>query len=184
METSIPQREGHQTLSSVRFIGVWDTALGAPGLLGQLFNKSKYGYHDVGLNPMIQNAYQALAVEEERKPFTPDLWTRPPDWPGSLEQTWFAGVHSNVGGGYSPDGFANEALHWIVEKVEGLGLEFDREYLSLSERVVKDVDSRVDDRVEDARPFARPERGRWGTFQGARIFATLPSRSGLTSGCI
>jgi len=43
---------------------------------------------------------------------------------------WFAGVHSNVGGSYSPDGLANEALHWMVEKAEGLGLEFDSTYLA------------------------------------------------------
>lgn len=115
----------------VRFIGVWDTvgALGAPGFLGQLFNKNKYQYHDVGLNPNIQNAFHALAIDERRKPFTPNIWTRPSGWNGHVEQAWFAGVHSNIGGGYSPDGLANEALHWIVEKAEGLGLEFDRDYL-------------------------------------------------------
>jgi hypothetical protein len=38
-------------------------------------------------------------------------------------------VHSNVGGGYTPDGLANQALHWIVEKAEALGLECDAKYL-------------------------------------------------------
>lgn len=50
-------------------------------------------------------------------------------WNGALEQAWFPGVHSNVGGSYSPDGLANEALHWMIDKAEGLGLEFDRLYL-------------------------------------------------------
>jgi hypothetical protein len=115
----------------ILFIGVWDTvgALGAPGLLGQLFNRNKYKYHDVGLSPPIQNAYHALAIDERRSPFKPNLWTRPQDWTGNLEQAWFAGVHCNVGGGYSPDGLANEALHWIVEKAESLGLEVDNSYL-------------------------------------------------------
>jgi len=116
----------------IRFIGVWDTvgALGAPGLLGQLFNKGKYRYHDTGLTPPIQHAVQALAIDERRKPFAPDIWTRPTGWAGHLEQAWFAGVHSNVGGGYAPDGLANEALHWIVEKAENLGLEFDKPFLA------------------------------------------------------
>ncbi len=34
-----------------------------------------------------------------------------------------------MGGGYAPDGLANEALHWMVEKAESLGLEFDTNYL-------------------------------------------------------
>jgi uncharacterized protein (DUF2235 family) len=115
----------------IRFIGVWDTvgALGAPGLLGQLLNRNKYKYHDVGLNPNIQHGYHALAIDERRKPFIPNLWNKPLGWVGQLEQVWFAGVHCNVGGGYAPDGLANEALHWMVEKAEHLGLEVDRAYL-------------------------------------------------------
>jgi uncharacterized protein (DUF2235 family) len=116
----------------ILFVGVWDTvgALGAPGLLGQLLHRGKYKYHDVGLGPHIGNAYHALAIDERRKAFAPNLWTRPPGWNGRLEQAWFAGVHTNVGGGYSPDGLANEALHWMVEKAESHGLEFDAGYLS------------------------------------------------------
>src|SRR5687768_3806420 len=124
--------QGTRPSPPVKFIGVWDTvgALGAPGFLGQVFHKDKYKYHDVELNPEIQNAYQALAIDEQRKPFTPSVWKRPSGWTGVLEQAWFAGVHSNIGGGYSPDGLANEALHWIVEKAEKLGLEFNNAYLS------------------------------------------------------
>lgn len=115
----------------IRFIGVWDTvgALGAPGWIGKFLNRNKYAYHDVGLGPHIENAYHALAIDERRRPFKPDLWNRPADWRGNLEQAWFAGVHSNVGGSYAPDGLANEALHWIVEKAEALGLDVDGNYL-------------------------------------------------------
>ena len=103
--------KGGRPCPPIRFIGVWDTvgALGAPGMLGQLFNRDKYKYHDVGLNDKIQNAVHAVALDERRKPFAPSLWERPLGWTGQLVQAWFAGVHSNVGGGYSPDGLANEA---------------------------------------------------------------------------
>jgi uncharacterized protein (DUF2235 family) len=115
----------------IGFIGVWDTvgALGAPGFLSQIFNRDKYKYHDVGLNPYIKNAYHALAIDEHRISFEPNMWSRPLGWIGTLEQAWFSGSHCNVGGGYAPDGLANEALHWIVEKAESLGLEFDSNYL-------------------------------------------------------
>lgn len=116
----------------ILFIGVWDTvgALGAPGILGQLLHKKKYAYHDVSLTPSISHAYHALAIDERRKPFAPSVWDRPSGWEGELEQAWFPGVHCNVGGGESPDGLANEALHWIVEQAEQLGLEVDSRYLS------------------------------------------------------
>ena len=121
----------HRKCPPIRFIGVWDTvgSLGAPGALGQLFNQDKYKYHDIGLHPAIENAFHALAIDERRKPFQPSLWERPEGWTGTLEQVWFPGVHSNVGGSLRPDGLANEALHWLVEKAEALGLDFDSAYL-------------------------------------------------------
>jgi uncharacterized protein (DUF2235 family) len=124
--------QGTRPCPPIRFIGVWDTvgALGAPGVMGQLFNKGKYKYHDVGLNAHIEYAVHALAIDERRKPFQPNLWERPDGWTGTLEQAWFAGVHSNVGGSSSPDGLANEALHWVVEKAEARGLEFDAPFLA------------------------------------------------------
>ena len=116
----------------IHFIGVWDTvgALGPPGLLGHILNPNKYRYHDIELHPNILNACHAVAIDERRKPFAPSLWSRPPGWTGTLKQVWFAGVHSNVGGGYHPDGLANEALHWMIEEAERLGLEFDKQYLA------------------------------------------------------
>jgi len=119
----------------IKFIGVWDTvgALGAPGVVGKVaswLRGNKYAYHDIQLHAPIQNAYHALAIDERRKPFTPSLWERPDDWTGNLEQAWFPGVHSDVGGGYYPDGLANEALHWLVGKAEALDLAFDERYLA------------------------------------------------------
>ena len=128
----------HHHIESIRpcptidFIGVWDTvgALGAPGALGQLFNRHKYDYHDVGLNPAITRAFQALAIDERRKPFAPSLWSRPAGWTGDLEQRWFAGVHTNVGGGCNPDGLANIALQWMVGKAQAAKLDLDASYLA------------------------------------------------------
>jgi uncharacterized protein (DUF2235 family) len=115
----------------IRFVGVWDTvgALGAPGALGQFFNRDKYKYHDIGLNGHIEHAFHALAIDERRGPFAPSLFERAQGWTGELQQAWFPGYHCNVGGSLDPDGVANEALHWMVEKAEALGLEFDSRYL-------------------------------------------------------
>ncbi|MHB8742710.1 MAG: DUF2235 domain-containing protein [Sulfuricaulis sp.] len=116
----------------IKFIGVWDTvgALGAPGLLGQLLNRNKFHFHDVALNDHIRNAYHAVSIDEHRAPFVPSLWSIPAGWNGKMEQAWFPGVHCGVGGGYDPDGLANEALHWIVEKAEDCQLAVDAAYLT------------------------------------------------------
>jgi uncharacterized protein (DUF2235 family) len=85
------------------------------------FNDTKFGKHiDVGLH--------AVAVDERRRPFVPTFWTAPKGQPptGHVEQTWFAGVHCNVGGGYRDSGLSDAALIWMVARIEALtGLEFD-----------------------------------------------------------
>ena len=115
----------------IRCIGVWDTvgALGAPGIIGQLTGRGRNEFHDISLGSHIENAFHALSIDEHRKPFAPSFWSRPSGWSGQLEQAWFPGVHTNVGGGYDPDGVANEALQWVAEKAENLGLEFDKVFL-------------------------------------------------------
>ena len=119
----------------IKFIGVWDTvgSLGIPfdGIIGRQLN-NQYAFHNVDLGEDVENAYHALAIDERRKPFKPTLW-KVKGVPGQkVAQVWFAGVHTNVGGGCDPDGLANCAFQWMLEKAElnGHGLEFDKEYAS------------------------------------------------------
>jgi uncharacterized protein (DUF2235 family) len=115
----------------IHFIGVWDTvgALGIP-LEGPLrwINKA-WQFHDVKLSRSVDHAYHALAIDEKRKAFAPTLWEKQPPLPGQpeqvLEQVWFAGAHSNVGGGYARHGLSDLALLWMMRKAEGCGLRFD-----------------------------------------------------------
>ncbi|KAJ5884453.1 hypothetical protein N7504_012025 [Penicillium tannophilum] len=70
---------------SVEVVGVFDTvgALGFPELFGQevpqwLSRTDKPEWHNVGLSPNINNAFQALALDEHRAAFTPTLFYIPP----------------------------------------------------------------------------------------------------------
>ncbi len=116
---------------TIRFLGVWDTvgALGIPIGIFEGFN-SRYQFHDVELAGCVQNAYQALAIDERRKPFVPTLWDSALNPDQTMRQLWFAGVHTNIGGGYEKDGLANIALHWIINKAKALGLEVDERFLA------------------------------------------------------
>ena len=113
-------------------VGVWDTvgALGVPtsGPVGWL-TRRRYGFHDVTLSSWVRNAFHALAIDERRKPFAPTLWevkdddVRRPDHAQRVEQAWFAGVHSNVGGGYADARLSDITLEWMLRRVRRLGLE-------------------------------------------------------------
>jgi uncharacterized protein (DUF2235 family) len=121
------ERFAHEV--DIACIGVWDT-VGALGIPVELFERvnRKYEFHDVTLSGRVRNAFHAVAIDERREPFAPTLWEQPREDEGRnwLEQAWFAGVHSDVGGGYPDDGLSDVALQWMIERVgDRTGLQFD-----------------------------------------------------------
>jgi uncharacterized protein (DUF2235 family) len=128
----------------VKMVGVWDTvgSLGIPALFGGV-DPIKYGFLDTNLHPSIQNAYQALALDEHRREFPPTLWSLPKTpVPGqTVEQVWFAGVHSDVGGGYpsTVPALSDITLYWMMSKAEKLGLSFDPATLEKYRKLAADA---------------------------------------------
>lgn len=119
---------------SIRFLGVWDTvgALGVPIQITGIINRS-LRFHDTDLSSSIQAAYQALAIDEGRRFFLPTLWSRKDaSADQTLEQTWFIGAHSNVGGGYPKQGLSDIALQWMAERARKHGLSLDFQELKLN----------------------------------------------------
>ncbi|HEX6427536.1 MAG TPA: DUF2235 domain-containing protein, partial [Niastella sp.] len=52
-----------------------------------------------------------------------------PNHPQEVEQRWFAGVHSNIGGGYADSGLSDLALKWLAGQAHKTGLCYDdKEY--------------------------------------------------------
>jgi uncharacterized protein (DUF2235 family) len=126
----------YEDITRIKFIGVWDTvgALGIPLPAWKLYNSQRYKFHDVTLSSSIDYAYQALAIDERRKPFDASLWqasgnTTAGQQTKELEQRWFAGVHCNVGGGYQDHGLSNDTLQWLAGKATQCGLQLDQSKL-------------------------------------------------------
>jgi uncharacterized protein (DUF2235 family) len=121
----------------IKFIGVFDTvgALGIP--FGNIpgISRRQAQFHNTNLSVIFQNAFQALAIDENRASFDATLWTRytpkepdPADSfhhdPPNVEQRWFIGAHANVGGGYRDDRLPQVPLAWLVGKAQAQGLAF------------------------------------------------------------
>jgi Uncharacterized alpha/beta hydrolase domain (DUF2235) len=99
-----------------------------------LINK-RWQFHDVKLSTFVDNAFQALAIDERRKPFTPTLWEQQPNAENqTLEQVWFTGVHSDVGGGYAKTGLSDITLRWMMTKAHDCGLALDPPSLNIDFR--------------------------------------------------
>jgi uncharacterized protein (DUF2235 family) len=122
-------RRSYSTEPGAKFIGVWDTvgALGLPvGGLLQFINK-RWSFHDMTLSSWVNNAFQALAIDEHRKPFRPSIWQQSPNANGQvLEQVWFSGVHSNVGGSYPSTSLSDISLLWMIGRAQACGLVIDQ----------------------------------------------------------
>lgn len=133
-------RYAHNPEPKVKFIGVWDTvgSLGLPSALGgvaRLWNR-RYQFHDCVLSSRIANACHALAIDERRKTFEPAMWEwdeqKQPNRSG-VHQVWFAGVHSDAGGGYKDRGLSDVTLKWMISHASAppLNLAFDEQAVSL-----------------------------------------------------
>lgn len=113
----------------IHFIGVWDTvcAIGVPfDELRDFLNYFVYPirFSDLVPGDQVTFARHALALDDERRTFWPEMWDEREARPGQIEQVWFAGAHSNVGGGYPKQGMSLVSLDWMMAHAESAGLRF------------------------------------------------------------
>lgn len=105
------------------FVGVWDTV----SSIGWISNPLKLPF--VTNNPDIEIGRHAVSIDEHRAFFRNHLW-RPaenletPSGPKDLKQVWFAGVHSDVGGGYpeQESALSKIPLDWMMQEAKANGL--------------------------------------------------------------
>ncbi len=119
---------------SIRLIGVWDTvaAVGLPiREISKFWNRFVYPFMfpDYLLSSRVDKGCHAISIDDERRTFHPMMWDeRGSDESntGHVEQVWFTGVHSNVGGGYPKQGISLVTLDWMMQRAEEMGLKFVR----------------------------------------------------------
>ena len=120
-------RAAHSRESAITFIGVWDTvgALGIPlRRLGRL-TAARHQFHDVELSRIVKHACHALAIDERRGPFRATLWEAKPKCGQIVEQVWFPGGHSDIGGGGGDHSLASAPFEWMKARASAAGLALD-----------------------------------------------------------
>lgn len=114
---------------AVEMIGAFDTvkALGIRLPLVWMLTEREHKFHNLHLAGCVKAGFHALAYEETREAYLPLLWTSDDDWPGRLEQVWFAGSHGDVGGQLGGEatarGLSNIPLVWMLTQAEACGLD-------------------------------------------------------------
>ena len=114
----------------IHFLGVWDTvpAFGLVGILGKIGGSlgRHFRMNNFTLSKNVKHAYHALGLDENRRAFTPLLWDSPhkDGITEEMEQRWFIGIHTTVGGGFKRDQLSFIPFKWMIEKAQAHGLAF------------------------------------------------------------
>ncbi|WP_306007058.1 DUF2235 domain-containing protein [Aquicoccus porphyridii] len=112
----------------IEMLGVWDTvkALGMHLPLLWRWTGAAHEFHNHQPSAIVRHGFHALARDETRRAFAPEMWEVPEELVGRVEQVWFPGAHGDVGGhlaGFEPARpLANIPLVWMLEKLEERGV--------------------------------------------------------------
>lgn len=114
-------------------VGLWDTveALGLPDRR-ENFDFPNRRYEDQVCN--MDRVFHAVALDDNRATaYTPILMSLPRLWQSCtgakrnqngahVKEVWFAGAHSDVGGGYSRGYLSGVSLNWMLDNVRNIGV--------------------------------------------------------------
>lgn len=103
------EKAGRLTPVDIEVLGVWDTVK----------STNDPDFDDYVPPARVKHAYHAMAIDERRKSFGV-LKFKPDE---RATQTWFCGVHSDVGGGYEDQRSADITLRWMSERARAHGLK-------------------------------------------------------------
>jgi len=100
----------------VKFLGVFDTVAATRGSLDlnpDTFPSSGIVFENDILGPHIERALHILGLDERR------LWLQPTlfNCDKRVTEVWFAGSHSDIGGGYWYDGLSDICLQFMIDNI-------------------------------------------------------------------
>jgi uncharacterized protein (DUF2235 family) len=111
----------------IRFLGVWDTVKAFGVFRSRSFPHLRH-------NPSVQTVRHAIALDERRRSYMFTSWGGLRDFVEAgpppqqdVKEVWFAGDHSDVGGGHpeQESGLSWRSLQWMVGEARLAGLKFN-----------------------------------------------------------
>lgn len=105
----------------VHFLGLWDTV----SSVGWVYDPVHFPF--TSTNPDFNIVRHAISIDERRAFFRQNLFV-PISSEQDIQQVWFAGVHSDVGGSYpeSESQLSKISLQWMLSEAELAGLAVDQ----------------------------------------------------------
>lgn len=97
----------------VKFLGVFDTVAATRGSLDlnpETYPASGIVFENGTIGDHIEKAVHIVSIDEKRLAFQPTLFNKDK----RVTEVWFAGVHSDIGGGYWFDGLSDITLKFMI----------------------------------------------------------------------
>jgi uncharacterized protein (DUF2235 family) len=121
---------------TIRFVGVWDTVASViVPRPDRLYLPSLEELAWTLQNPSVKTFRQAISIDERRCMFRLKKWDQPQIYktnrfndansePQDILQVWFAGVHTDIGGGYPEveSALSKYPLLWMIDEAVKCGL--------------------------------------------------------------
>jgi uncharacterized protein (DUF2235 family) len=109
---------------TIAFLGLWDTVTS----MGNVWSPIRWPF--TTKNPSVERVAHAIAIDERRAFFRQNRWGQTDHQ--VVDEVWFSGVHSDVGGGYPAASGRLWAitLRWMVERAREAEMRFDEERLN------------------------------------------------------
>jgi len=126
-------RESKSVECPVHFMGIWDTV----SSLGWAYDPKTFP--NTARMPHVKVIRHAIALDERRAKFRSNRVEPMPGVAQDIQEVWFSGDHSDVGGGYREDqsALAKKCLTWILREACLHGLSKDatkeKEFLQVPE---------------------------------------------------
>ena len=138
----------HGCLCGIEFLGLWDTVKAYGWVWPRSFPALRH-------NMSVRTVRHAVALDEGRALFQMTGWASALD----VEEVWFAGDHSDVGGGHKSgnSALADASLRWMLGEARAAGLRLDPAAKERVDRVKQNSARAVRER-------AKGRRERWKFF--------------------
>jgi len=113
---SVISKENEFSGIRIALLCVFDTvaSFGMPDLSEERRPNSDVLFENCTIAPNIDQALHLVSINDRRKAFQPTLMNDE----ARVTEVWFAGAHSDVGGGYRRDGLSDICLRFVLDEIE------------------------------------------------------------------
>jgi len=146
---------GAETIKpSIRFLGLWDVvpSFGLPGIALRSANNINFGW-SLDVPDTVEKCFHVLALDERRGAFDVRRLDKEHTKSSRIQEVWFRGVHSDVGGGNGNVLRGNISLKWMLEQAHACGLPIA---LNTAALLNTDLGVPISHGAKQGRAFDRP----------------------------